>query len=334
MQHLLGKGFGVTNTPSSIVMRHFVGLMLCAGLTYAADAGWIQRLGGKVAHDSAGNITAVNLSSTWVSDTELLELASLPKLERLDLSHTRISDEGLLHLRPARQIRDLNLLYAEQITDLGLNAIKNWTNLKRLNVRGTRISDPTLAIAGKLTQLESLDIANTGMTDVGLDALVPLTNLKHLALGRSRFSDEAISVVRVLTTLESLDLSGPRGVARNQRNEAGTIPATLVQAIAELKDLRTLKLGHNQISADELRILAPALGKLEKLGLESCARIDDEALTVIAGWKSLKYVDVQETKVTPAAVEELRKQRPQLVILSAPAAPASPAAPPSTKASN
>ncbi len=300
-------------------MARLLYLFVLAGILHAnGDADWIRKLGGKVEQDSAGNIVAVNLSSTWVNDTEMLRLASLSKLERLDLSHTRISDEGLLHMRPARQIRDLNLLYAEQITDLGLNAIKGWTNLKRLNVRGTRISDPTLGIIGKLTQLESLDIANTGVTEAGLDALVPLTHLKHLAVGRSRFSDDALSVIRLLTTLESLDLSGPRGVARNQRAESGAIPPELVGAIGELKELRVLRLGHNQIGAEELRSLPASLGKLEKLGLEACSRIDDEALQVIAGWKSLKYVDVQETKVTPAGVDALKKERPELVVLSGP----------------
>ena len=262
-------------------MKHLLYLFISAGiLSSADDAEWIRRLGGTVEHDGSGRITAVNLSRSWVNDTEMLRLLSLPALEKLNLSHTRISDEGLLHLRPARQIRDLNLLYAEQITDLGLNAVKGWANLKRLNVRGTRISDPTLAIVGKLTRLESLDIANTGVTDKGLDSLVPLTQLKHLAIGRTRFTEEALGVLRVLTTLESLDLSGPRGLARTQRSEGGAIPA----GIAELKELRVLRVGHSPVSAEELRLLSGSLTKLEKLGLEACARIGDEALKVVADW--------------------------------------------------
>ena len=82
-----------------------------------------------------------------------------------------------------------------------------------------------------------------------------------------------------------------------------------------------MRLGHNQISAEELRNLPASLGKLEKLGLEACARIDDEALRVIAGWKSLKYVDVQETKVTPVGVDALKKERPEMVVLSGPFTP-------------
>src|SRR5260370_30266203 len=160
-------------------------LFAIPALPAASGLDWVDTLGGRVDRDAAGEIVAVHLRGTWVSDTELLDLARLPKLERLDLSHTRITDEGLLHLKPARQIKDLNLYYAEQVTDQGITAIREWKHLKRLNLRGTRVSDGSLAIVGGLTQLEALDIADTQFTDNGLDALVPLTPLSELAIGRS-----------------------------------------------------------------------------------------------------------------------------------------------------
>ena len=70
--------------------------------------------------------------------------------------------------------------------------------------------------------------------------------------------------------------------------------------------------------------MAASLSKLEKLGLEACSRIDDQALKVLAEWKSLKYLDIQETKVTPDGVQSLKKQRPELVILSGPFVPDAP----------
>ena len=248
----------------------------------------------------------------------MLELAAYEKLERLDLSHTRISDEGLLRLRPAKQIRELDLLYAEQITDLGMNAIKGWRNLRKLNVRGTRIANDTLAIVGELRQIEWLDIANTAVTDSGLENLAPLTNLKHLALGRSRVSDTALAMLRVLSTLESVDLSGPRGVARNQRNRAsGPLPAGLISALSDLKELRVLKLGHSEIDGDGLRKLTVLL-KVEKLGLEGCPRVDDAALDELVNWKGLRFLDVQETKVTEKGVAKFRSLRPEAKVLAGP----------------
>ena len=99
------------------------------------DIGWIARLGGKVERDPAGRIVAVNLRGSWINDAEMIELARLPDLERLDLSHTRISDEGMLNLKPAPKIKELNLFYSEWITDQGMTAIKEWKHLKRLNLR-------------------------------------------------------------------------------------------------------------------------------------------------------------------------------------------------------
>src|SRR5207247_1521842 len=216
------------------------------------------------------------------------------------------------------RIGDLKLYYAELITDQGMTAIRDWKRLKRLNVRGTRISDGTLQIVSKMTGLEALDIANTQVTDNGLDYLLSLTNLKELAIGRSRLSDNALELLRMLPTLTYLDLSGARAAPPDQsrrRGEGGSMPESMLRAIAELKDLRTLKLGYSSISADGLRILG-ALKNIEKLGLEACARVDDAAAAELVNWPALKYVDLQDTKVSPQGVEALRKARPNLMVLA------------------
>src|ERR1041384_4573305 len=101
-------------------------LLVLATPLLAVDTGCIARLGGKVERDRAGRIVAVNLSGSWISDLDMIELARLPDLERLDLSHTRITDEGMLNLKPAPNIKDLKLFYSEWITDHGLTAIKQW----------------------------------------------------------------------------------------------------------------------------------------------------------------------------------------------------------------
>jgi Leucine-rich repeat (LRR) protein len=292
-------------------------LWLAAARTFAADGlEWATGLGGKVEKDAAGNIVGISLRGTWVTDAELLDLARLPKLVRLDLSHTRITDEGMLFLRPASGIRDLNLFYAEQITDQGMAAIKDWKKLERLNVRGTRIFDGTLAIVSALPQLRALDIAGTQVTENALDNLVPLTHLQELSLGRSRLGSRALDVLRLLPTLEYLDLGGARsGSGGRLEKGAGALPDEVPRAIATLTELRTLKLGYSQIGAEGLRMLG-ALHKLQKLSLACCPRVGDEALAELAKWKSLRYLDVQETGVTAAAVEALRKARPDLTILA------------------
>jgi Leucine-rich repeat (LRR) protein len=226
----------------------------------------------------------------------------------------------MLRLKGAPKIKDLNLFYAEWITDQGLTAIRDWKHLRRLNLRGTRISDGTLELVSHLPGLEALDIAHTSITDNGLDYLITLVNLKELSLGRGRLSNTSLEMLRMLPTLTHLDLSGARPAPPDMpgRNTARqSIPEASLRALAELKDLRVLKLGYAAVGAAELQILS-ALDKVEKLGLEGCRRVNDAALAELAKWKSLKYLDVQDTSVTQAGLEALGKAKPELVVLFAP----------------
>jgi Leucine-rich repeat (LRR) protein len=308
-------------------MRKRILLFLLAMPLLAVDTDWITALGGKIERDSAGRIVSVNLRGSWINDAEMIDLARLPDLERLDLSHTRISDEGMLNLKPAPKITDLKLFYSEWITDQGLTAIKEWKHLKRLDLRGTRISDGTLEIVSGLTGLEALDIAHTEVTDLGLENLITLVNLKELAVGRGRLSNAGLVALRMLPTLIRLDLSGARPTPPDNpggRGGGASIPEETLKAIAELKDLRVLYLGYSAINADGLRALS-VLEKVEKLGLQGCNRVDDAALVELAKWKSLKYLDVQEDPVTEKGLALLRDARPGIKLLSGGVPPAPPA---------
>jgi len=77
-----------------LMLKRRIFLLLLATPLLAADTDWIARLGGKIEHDSAGRIVAVNLRGSWINDVDMIELSRLPDLERLDLSHTRISDDS------------------------------------------------------------------------------------------------------------------------------------------------------------------------------------------------------------------------------------------------
>jgi internalin A len=300
-------------------MRSLFLFFILSGILPAIDsADWIGRLGGQITRDPAGKIVGVNLRGTWVNDADMLSLAGMPDLETLDLSHTRITDEGMLRLKAAPKIRDLNLFYAEWITDQGLTAIREWRHLKRLNVRGTRIYDGTLEIVSHIVGLEALDIAHTSVTDNGLDYLITLVNLKELSLGRGRLSNASLEILKMLPTITYLDLSGARPAPPDMPGRAAArqgIPEASLRAIAELKELRVLKLGYSAIGAEGLRILG-TVATIEKLGLEGCRRINDDAAAELAKWKALKYLDVQDTEVTQAGVDALKKAKPGLVILS------------------
>ena len=51
---------------------------------------------------------------------------------------------------------------------------------------------------------------------------------------------------------------------------------------------------------------------------EYASRLDDKALEVLAAWSTLKFVDVQETKVTAKGVAGFRATRPDVKLLAGP----------------
>jgi hypothetical protein len=95
------------------------------------------------------------------------------------------------------------------------------------------------------------------------------------------------------------------------------MPDKAVLVIAELQDLATLKMGHSNISTRGVEILS-RLQNVEKLALEGCSSVGDDAVASLAGWKSLKYLDLQDTAMTVAGVQSLRRARPDLKILANP----------------
>jgi len=294
-------------------------LLFCSlSSLWGSDTTWITKLGGKVQRDSDGRVVAVNLRGSWVADVDMLELSRMPDLERLDLSHTRITDEGMMNLKSAPRIKELKLFYAEWITDQGMRAIKEWKHLKRLDLRGTRISDGTLEIASNLNALEALDVSNTEVTDLGLENLITLDNLKELTLGKGHITMAGFAKVRTLPGLTHLDIGGAQTLRPdnpNGRTAGGTIPEETLKAFTELKNLRVLNVGFSQISVDGLRILS-SLQHIERLGLQGCPKIEDTAVSELASWKRLKYLDIQENPVTEQALAALRQNRPDMKVLS------------------
>lgn len=286
----------------------FTGLLAAAGPT-----DWITAAGGSAKLDTAGRVIAVDLRSSWVTDSDMTLLAQLPHLANLDLSMTRITDRGLQQLKSAPAIAVLNLYYAEQITDEGMAAIKGWKHLKKLNVRGTHITDTTLEHAASVPTLEVLDVGYAQVTDVGLDHLASLTNLKELALGGNKLTDAGLQSLRYLTALTSLDLAGI------QRTDSGLWSISLtdlgVNAIATLKNLRELRLDGMPVSGRSLEKLK-TLTKLENLSLQGCKRIGDDASPVIASWPALKAVDLKGTAMSADAIASLRQAKPGVQVFS------------------
>lgn len=80
------------------------------------------------------------LAGTKVRDHELSALLSLSKLERLALSSTNVTDEGVVHLAEVDSLRDLTL-GGDSITDESIPYLLKLHRLERLDLRDSGVSE-------------------------------------------------------------------------------------------------------------------------------------------------------------------------------------------------
>jgi internalin A len=312
-------------------MKILVGLVCVLSCAAAANS----FLGGTTVTDARGRVTAVNLRSSWIEDSDLLEVARLSTVTDLDLSETRITDIGFQALKTLPNVSRMNLYYAEQIGDGALAAMKGWKQLRSLNLRGTKVTDAGLVHLAGLP-IETLDVGYSFFTDNGFDALVNLPKLKHLAVGGNKITDTGLNAVRLLTTLTELDLSGA------QRTDSGIWAATITDRSIEtvdslqsiqllnlkgakftdtgfakltrLKQLKRIDLGETNLSAIGLASLNNS-PLLEQVNLYNAKRVGDEVVPILAGLSNLRWVDLTGTAVTAKGIQTLKAANSRCTVI-------------------
>jgi Leucine-rich repeat (LRR) protein len=298
------------------LLRRVVLFSVVVVLSRAADpADWIESAGGTITRSPNGRITGVDLESSWVTDSDLARLAVLPALSNVNLSLTRVSDHGLQEMRKAPNIATLDLRYAEMVTDEGVQALRGWKHLKKLNLRGTKVTDTCLQHLSMVTSLESLDLGFVQVTDAAVDQLGALPNLRELTLSGNKLTDTGLETLRQLPGLIYLDLGG------SQRTDSGMWSVSMTQkgvaAVASLQNLRRLKLTDLSVSSRELGGIKD-LTRLERLDLQDCRRVNDDVIPLLSSMSSIRVLDVSGTAISDAGLAQLRKAKPNCKILAHP----------------
>ena len=298
----------------------------------AMDTHWIEDLGGAIIKDAAGRITGVDLRASWVTDTDLRNLVRLPYLTHLDLSLTRITDQGMQELKNLPGIVDLNLYYAEYVTDEGMAAIKGWRKLKRLNVHGAKFSDTTLEHISGITTLESLNIGSGMVTDIGLERLTSLPNLKELTIGGNKLTDAGLQALRQMHSLTYLDLGGRQGTDANvwaiRMSDAGLDAVLSAKGLRELRfECTAVGVGIEGAKFADVSYVSvttgwlekmKALPKLENLKLQGCDRLNDDSIPALTALAGLRQVDLKGSAVTERGVTALKKAKPGIQVYFGP----------------
>lgn len=301
---------------------------------------------GRLVRNEAGDIVEADFTSSWIADGDLREVATWNRLRVLRLGQTKITDVGLEHLRNLRSVEELDLYYAEYITEDGMAHLREWAALKKLSLRGTRVTSKVFSHLALLRGLEWLDLGFTQVDDEGFEQLQVLGKLRHLGLGGNRLSGSCLTVLQPMTWLTSLDAGGTQrvdsglwGVALNELNlkrlaalsnlqrlvlagatisdrgidrpghpEAERTELRDLSALSALKKLEYLDLSRQPVTSETIRSLR-GVKMLRELRLGMAAKLDDSAVSELLALPSLRKLYLQGTAMTPDGLARLTRFR-------------------------
>ena len=131
----------------------------------------LEKLGADGWYPANGEIVFFGLTAEEGEAMGLVHLKGLMGNQgRLNLSHTQVTDAGLVHLKGLTKLGQL-CLDNTQITDAGLAHLKGLTNLFHLQLADTSITDAGLESLKGMTLLTTLNLDNTEVTDDGVAEL-------------------------------------------------------------------------------------------------------------------------------------------------------------------
>lgn len=139
------------------------------------------------------NLKTLRFTEVGFTDNSLAALRSLTRLTTLtlDADDSKISDTGLVHLGGMTRLECLHLT-GSKITGRGMESLKDMKQLKRLWLGSTEVDDAGLKVVGGLPSLEELDLRNTKVTDAGLAHLKGLKNLRTVAVDETAITPKAV----------------------------------------------------------------------------------------------------------------------------------------------
>jgi hypothetical protein len=170
----------------------------------------LEELGGKFQDEDKGLEIKSSSSVTFgraasITDADMAQFEKLPDLSGINLNHTRISNDGLVHLKGLGKLQALSL-WNTKVSAAGLVHLKDLTALQELDLEDTEVTDEGLEHLRGLTKLGSLNLSGTRVTDAGVKRLAGLAQLKSLGLGRTEITDAGLQHLTSLVNMKSLYL--------------------------------------------------------------------------------------------------------------------------------
>ncbi|KAA5541448.1 protein kinase [Roseiconus nitratireducens] len=188
------------------------------------------------------------------------------------------------------------------------------------------IGDSVLRQLAEIPGIEELDLRTSDVTSQGLEVINGMLSLKNLAVQPSAESRLSLEGLGVLPSLRKLTLAGAqlspddRLVVRRQTKltylclaGSSITDAEVIELVQHLPDLQHLCLIGTSIDGSCLRSFS-GLRQLRELQL-SHTKVTDTDLERVAMLDSLRLLAIRNTQITPKAIGDLQRARPELKVI-------------------
>ncbi|MBM4071491.1 MAG: hypothetical protein FJ271_21530 [Planctomycetes bacterium] len=250
------------------------------------------------------------------NDQQIAELGKLKHLDGLWVSSTQVSEKGLQVIRDLRKLRIL-AVFNVPVSDDFLRIVEAMPDLESLDVVRGATTHNGLRHLRSLKKLQRLGYDTTDKGGEALKHLNELPKLGHLSLGGA-FDGTGFEQLSstILTTLhlqpsglndEGLQKLKPRPSLTALNVNQTKITGRCLDHVSKFTGLENLSIGMNAIADDDLAVIA-TLPKLTNL---DCARtaIGDKGVRHIAKIKKLTQLELSHTKITDAGLKLLAELR-------------------------
>lgn len=245
----------------------------------------------------------IRIPASLADDNVVAALATLPDLEGIDLTATRITPAAADSLSRMQKLREL-VLRGTQSDDSAVAAVAGLP-LRSLDLANTSVTNTSLPLLMKIATLEELDLSFTQVTGDAFKGFSRM-GIKKLNVSETEFGIEGFAAIKGMQQLEDLDV-----------HSSGLVEHVRVDVFTTFPELKILNAGGNAITDAGMDRFFKGHRSLQVLKLQGNSMITDNGLAALVGVKTLKSLEVQQTRCTAVGARALKERLPECEIFTA-----------------
>jgi internalin A len=240
------------------------------------------------------SLSDTDLTKTQSGDETLAAVATLDRLEKLDVNMQSINATSLVPLIGLTRLKELTLV-PDQTTDSWLADLEKMYSLETLRLK-YKEGTPSGATLARIAELRWLKDFEVGARDtIGLTDLAPLAKMTHL---------KSLSVTSLEEGAYLASLQGLTGLRKLYLSDTWPTDAELA-SLAGLTRLEALWVNFSRVTDVGLAHLA-GMKSLTELGLHTGGPFSDAAMVHLSGMVGLTDLCLPQSRLTEAGIAHLR----------------------------